>query len=75
MRAGLADARRMQPGQGSLTLTGTATPDRLAAELEYKHRVTPSMAAFAQGWAGAIRGAGNGWQPDYGVGAGVSFDW
>jgi hypothetical protein len=47
--------------------------DRAGAGVDYEHRLTPSMSAFAQGWVGAART--DSWKLDAGTEAGLRWSW
>jgi hypothetical protein len=42
--------------------------------LDYAHRLTPSMSAFARGWAGWQNEAGS-WRSDVGAMGGLRWQW
>lgn len=47
---------------------------RVGGALEYQHRVNEQIAIFGKGYGAALRSNGQ-WQPDFGVGAGLRWDW
>ena len=50
-------------------------PDRMGGAVDYSHRLTRSLSAFGQGWAGVARDPFDRWQTDYGALGGVRFRW
>ena len=65
----------MLSGRGRLDLLGYMQPDAAGGSVDYAHRITDSLSAFAKGWGGARRGADSAWQPDYGAFAGLRWEW
>ena len=52
---------------------GYLQPDRMGGAVDYSHRITKSLSAFGQGWAGVARDPFDRWQTDYGALGGVRF--
>jgi hypothetical protein len=55
-------------------LFAAADQEFVGGRLEYAHRITPSMSAFAHGWAGWEREQ-TGWKRDIGAMAGLRWRW
>jgi hypothetical protein len=70
----LERADSLAPGHGQLDVFASADDSFVGGGLDYSHRLTPSMAAFARGWAGWQHLPG-GWQPGAGATAGLRWDW
>ena len=68
-------AGELEPGHGKIDLFGYLQPDRMGGALDYSHRITKSLSAFGQGWAGVARDPFDRWQADYGALGGVRFQW
>jgi len=47
----------------------------MGGAVDYSHRITKSLSAFGQGWAGMAREPFDRWQADYGALGGVRFQW
>lgn len=71
----LRRAGALAPGHGKIDLFGYLQPDRLGGALDYSHRITESLSAFGQGWAGLARDPFDRWQADYGALGGVRLQW
>jgi hypothetical protein len=68
-------AGEFKPGHGKIDLFGYLQPDRMGGAVDYSHRITESLSAFGQGWAGVARDSLDRWQTDYGALGGVRFQW
>ena len=68
-------AGELKPGHGKIDLFGYLQPDRMGGAVDYSHRITSSLSAFGQGWAGVARDPFDRWQTDYGALGGVRFQW
>jgi hypothetical protein len=68
-------AGELDPGHGKVDLFGYLQPDRVGGAVDYSHRITKSLSAFGQGWAGLARDPFDRWQADYGALGGVRFQW
>jgi hypothetical protein len=68
-------AGELKPGHGKVDLFGYLQLDRMGGALDYSHRITESLFAFGQGWAGVARDPFDRWQTDYGALGGVRFQW
>jgi hypothetical protein len=64
---GLARAEEHRPGHGKVDLFAFAERDRLGGAVDYSHRISGGVSAFAQGWAGAERDAFDRWRTGYGA--------
>ena len=71
----LRRAGEVKPGHGKVDLFGYLQPDRMGGAVDYSHRITESLSAFGQGWAGVARDPFDRWQTDYGALGGVRFQW
>jgi len=71
----LRRAGELQPGHGKIDLFGCLQPSRVGGAVDYSHRLTESLSAFGQGWAGLARDPFDRWQTDYGALGGVRFTW
>ncbi len=68
-------AGEFEPGHGKIDLFGYLQPDRKGGAVDYSHRITKSLSAFAQGWAGVASDPFDRWKADYGALGGVRFQW
>lgn len=68
-------AGELEPGHGKIDLFGYLQPDRMGGAVDYSHRITKSLSAFGQGWAGVARDPFDRWQTDYGALGGMRFQW
>ncbi len=68
-------AGELQPGHGRIDLFGYLQPDRMGGAVDYSHRITKSLSAFGQGWAGVARDPFDRWQTDYGALGGMRLQW
>jgi hypothetical protein len=68
-------AGEFQPGHGNLELYGYVTPDAAGGGLDYAHRITGGLSAFAKGWGGMARDPFGHWEPDYGALGGLRWRW
>jgi hypothetical protein len=68
-------AASLAPGHGRVDLLGFVEPGRLGGRVDYAHRLTPALSAFAQGWAGAERDAMDRWHTGYGAMGGLRLVW
>jgi len=50
-------------------------PDAAGGGLDYAHRITPGLSAFAKGWGGVAKNPFGRWQPDYGALGGLHWRW
>lgn len=75
MSEALDRAASLAPGHGRADLFGFLEPTRLGGAVDYTHRITPALSAFAQGWAGAERDEYDRWRTGYGVYAGLRLVW
>jgi len=64
---GLTRAEEHEPGHGKIDLFAFAERDRLGGALDYSHRISRDVSAFAHGWAGAERDAFDRWRTGYGA--------
>lgn len=70
---GLTRAEEQEPGHGKIDLYAFAERDRFGGALDYSHRISRGVSAFAQGWAGAERDAFDRWRTGYGALGGLRF--
>lgn len=68
-------AGELAPGHGKIDLFGYLQPDRMGGAIDYSRRITTSLSAFGQGWAGMARDPFDRWQADYGALGGMRFQW
>jgi hypothetical protein len=70
---GLTRAEEHAPDHGQIDLFAFAERDRLGGALDYSHRISRGVSAFAQGWAGAERDAFDRWRTGFGALGGLRF--
>ena len=68
-------AGELEPGHGKIDLFSYLQPGRLGGAVDYSHRITSSLSAFGQGWAGAERDTMDKWRTGYGVMGGARWAW
>jgi hypothetical protein len=64
-----------EPGHGHFALFGFAERAAAGGGLDYAHRLTPALSAFARGWGGIAEDPLGRWRPDYGAIAGLRMRW
>jgi hypothetical protein len=70
----LDHADSLAPGHGRVDLFASADQQFVGGGLDYSHRLTPAMSAFARGWAGWQNEPG-GWRSDVGAMGGLRWQW
>lgn len=64
-----------QPGHGQLDLLAYGKRDAAGVALDYTHRLTTDLSAFARGWGQTLNVPGRGWTKDWGAVAGLRWQW
>lgn len=50
-------------------------PDEVGGAIDYAHRITGDLSAFARGWGGGRRDTSGTWRRDYGALGGLRWEW
>ena len=69
----LDSAEQLEVGQGQLDVYAVVKPTVAAGAVDYQHRLSRSLSAWASAYAGIAKAPGGSWEPDAGAIAGLRW--